>query len=76
MNNTTRALAAALATACILGLTATTASAAEERAGLPTDSLLSGLGLGGIADTVANLLHGLLGSGSGDSSGLGLPELP
>lgn len=45
---------------------------------LPTDSLLGNLGLGGIADTVCDLLHGLLGTakGSGDSSGLGLPELP
>lgn len=43
-----------------------------------TDSLLGGLGLGGIADTVNNLLHGLLGSASssGDDGGLGLPELP
>ncbi|HVK24340.1 MAG TPA: hypothetical protein VM677_23540 [Actinokineospora sp.] len=43
-----------------------------------TDNLLSGLGLGGIADTVADLLHGLLGSAKGidDGSGLGLPELP
>ncbi|MBB6415786.1 hypothetical protein ACIBQ5_07490 [Streptomyces massasporeus] len=70
MNNTTRALAAALATACILGLTATNASAAEERADLPTPGdLLNGLGLGGVADAVDNLLHSLLGSG-----GQGLSE--
>ncbi|MGW0990676.1 hypothetical protein ACWD46_31635 [Streptomyces sp. NPDC002486] len=73
MNNTTRALAAALATACILGLTATTASAAEADGALPTGTL-SGLGLGFTADAVCNLLHSLLGSGPGGGSGLG--DLP
>lgn len=53
--------------------------AKSEAVPLPTDSLLGGLGLGGIADTVCDLLHGLLGSSktTDDSSGgVTLPTLP
>lgn len=58
---------AAITSALVLGsAAAANADTSSETAAKddPSTSLLGGLGLGGIADAVDNLLHGLLGSGS------------
>ncbi|NGO67449.1 hypothetical protein [Streptomyces boncukensis] len=67
---TTRTLTVAAVAAGVLVLGAGPAFAADPA--LPADGMLSGLGLGGIADTVCDLLHGLLGSAA-DSGGPALP---